>query len=200
MHLSEGVVSLPILQAGGALTVAGTIVGLKKIDEDHLMTTAMLSATFFVASLIHVPLGPGSVHLLLNGLMALILGWACVPAILVALILQAVFFQYGGLTVLGVNVVIIAGGGLLGSCCFRSMLRNPRQRNLAAFGAGFLSVGCASLLLCATLVTTHQDFIGTARVIFAAQLPVMVVEGVMTLFIVSFLAKVQPEILGLTHD
>ncbi|MDA3970363.1 MAG: cobalt transporter CbiM [Desulfobulbaceae bacterium] len=200
MHLSEGIVSMPVLLAGGALTVAGTIVGLKKIDEDHLMTTAMLSATFFVASLVHVPIGPGSVHLLLNGLMALILGWACIPAILVALILQAVFFQYGGLTVLGVNVVIIGGGGLLGSCCFRPLLRRPKWRKAAGFGAGFLSVACAALLLCATLVTTHQDFIGTARVVFVAHLPVMVVEGVMTMFIVSFLAKVQPEILGLTHD
>lgn len=200
MHLSEGIVSTQVLLAGGALTVAGTIVGLKKIDEDHLMTTAMLSAAFFVASLIHVPIGPGSVHLLLNGLMALILGWACIPAILVALILQAVFFQYGGLTVLGVNVVIIGGGGLLGSCCFRPLLRRPEWRKVAGFCAGFLSVACASLLLCATLVTTHQDFIGTARVVFAAHLPVMGVEGVMTMFIVSFLAKVQPEILGLTHD
>ncbi len=191
---------MPILLAGGALTLVGTAIGLKKIDYDHIMTTAMLSATFFVASLIHVPVGPGSVHLLLNGLMALILGWASVPAILVALILQAVFFQYGGLTVLGVNVVIIAGGGLLGSCLFRSMLAKPGQRKLAGFLAGFLSVTCATVLLCATLLLTRQDFIGTARVVFAAQLPVMVIEGVMTMFIVSFLAKVQPEILGITHD
>ncbi len=200
MHLSEGIVSMPILIGGGALTAIGTMVGLKKIDEDHLMTTAMLSATFFVASLIHVPIGPGSVHLLLNGLMALILGWGCVPAILVALILQAVFFQYGGLTVLGVNVVIMAGGGLLGSCCFRRMLQNPKQRKMAGFLAGFFSVACAASLLCMTLLFTSSDFIGTARVVFAAQLPVMAVEGVMTMFIVSFLAKVQPEILGLNHD
>lgn len=198
MHLSEGIVSMPIIIGGGVLTVVSTMVGLKKIDEDRIMTTAMLSATFFVASLIHVPIGPGSAHLLLNGLMALILGWACVPAILVALILQAVFFQYGGLTVLGVNVVIIAGGGLLGSCCFRRMLRQPKQRKWAGFLAGFCSVACAALLLCGTLMTTSADFSGIARVVFVAHLPVMVVEGVMTMFIVSFLMKVQPEILGVT--
>lgn len=188
---------MPILIGGGALTAVGTIIGLKKIDEDHIMTTAMLSATFFVASLIHVPVGPGSVHLLLNGLMALILGWACIPAILVALALQAVFFQYGGLTVLGVNVVIIGGGGLLGSCLFRGMLQRPKLRKLAGLLSGFFSVACAALLLCVTLLSTGEEFIGTAQVIFAAHLPVMAVEGVMTMFIVSFLAKVQPEILGI---
>jgi cobalt/nickel transport system permease protein len=55
-----------------------------------------------VSSLVSVPVGPGSVHLLLNGLMGLLLGWAAVPAILVALILQAVFFGFGGILVLGV--------------------------------------------------------------------------------------------------
>lgn len=199
MHLSEGIVSMPVLLGGGGITVVGTMIGLRQIDEDHIMTTAMLSATFFVASLIHVPIGPGSVHLLLNGLMALILGFGCVPAILVALILQAVFFQYGGLTVLGVNVVIIAGGGLLGSCFFRGMLRRPGMLKIAGFLAGFCSVACAALLLCFTLVTTDQDFMGTAQVVFVAHLPVMVIEGVITMFIVSFLAKVQPEILGLDH-
>jgi cobalt/nickel transport system permease protein len=200
MHLSEGIVSMPILIGGGALTAVGTMIGLKEIDLDHIMTTAMLSATFFVASLIHVPIGPGSVHLLLNGLIALILGFGCVPAILVALILQAVFFQFGGLTVLGVNVVIMAGGGLLGSCCFKRMLQNPKQRKLAGFLAGFLSVACSAFLLCVTLVSTQQDFIGMARIVFLAHLPVMVVEGVMTMFIVSFLARVQPEILGIDHE
>ena len=35
-------------------------------------------------------------HLVLNGLMGLLLGWLAVPAILVALFLQALLFQFGG--------------------------------------------------------------------------------------------------------
>ena len=99
MHISEGILSAPILLGGGVLTLAGTAVGLRHIKTDRIMSVAMLSASFFVASLIHVPLGPGSVHLLLNGLLGLILGWAAFPAILVALLLQAVLFQYGGIVV-----------------------------------------------------------------------------------------------------
>ncbi|MDA3786018.1 MAG: energy-coupling factor ABC transporter permease, partial [Deltaproteobacteria bacterium] len=119
MHLAEGILSGPILLGGAVLAVAGTAIGLKKIDQERIMTTALLGAAFFVATLVHVPVGPGSAHLLLNGLMALILGWGCFPAILVALVLQALFFQFGGFTVLGVIVVVIAGSGLLGSCFFR---------------------------------------------------------------------------------
>ena len=67
------------------------------------MTVAILAAAFFVGSLIHVPIGPSSVHLILNGLLGMLLGWAAFPSIFVALMLQAILFQYGGITVLGVN-------------------------------------------------------------------------------------------------
>ncbi len=200
MHFSEGILSGPILLSGGVLTVAGTAIGLRKIDQERIMTTALLSAAFFVASLVHVPIGPGSVHLLLNGLMALLLGWGCFPAILVALVLQAIFFQFGGFTVLGVNVSIIAGSALIGSLLFRPWLASPKKRAVAGFLAGFLSVACAALLMALALVSTDQNFLATARVVFVAHLPVMVVEGVITMFVVSFLARVQPEMLGIKQQ
>ncbi len=67
MHISEGILTAPVLAGGAALTIAGTAIGLEKLDYDRIMTVSLLSATFFVASLIHVPIGPGSVHLLLGG-------------------------------------------------------------------------------------------------------------------------------------
>ena len=88
MHISEGILSAPVLISGGALTVVGTAIGLKRLDYDRIMGVAIMAATFFVAALIHVPLGPGSVHLVLNGLLGVVLGWACFPAILIALLLQ----------------------------------------------------------------------------------------------------------------
>ena len=97
MHISEGVLSGPVLLSGAALAAAGTAVGLRKLDYDRIAQAGVLSAAFFVASLIHVPIGPSSVHLLLNGIVGLLLGWGAFPAILVALVLQALFFQFAQL-------------------------------------------------------------------------------------------------------
>ena len=108
MHISEGVLSGPVLVSGIVLAAGGTAVGLKKLDYDRIPQAGILAAAFFVASLIHVPIGPSNVHLVLNGIVGLLLGWGAFPAILVALILQAIFFQYGGITTLGVNTVIMA--------------------------------------------------------------------------------------------
>ncbi|MBC7240809.1 MAG: energy-coupling factor ABC transporter permease, partial [Chloroflexi bacterium] len=95
MHISEGVLSGPVLLGGALLTAGGTYVGLSKLKDKDIPKVGILSSAFFVASLIHVPLGPTSVHLILNGLNGLFLGWAVFPSILVALFLQGILFQFG---------------------------------------------------------------------------------------------------------
>ena len=198
MHISEGVLSAPVLISGASLAGVGLVIGLRSLDTERIMGAALLSAAFFVASLIHIPIGPGSAHLLLTGLMGVLLGWGCVPVIAVGLLLQAVFFQFGGLTVLGVNTVVMAGPALLCGLLARPWLaRGPIQRLTAAFLAGFSAVGLSAILVAVALLSTDEQFLVTAKLIVLAHLPVMLVEGVITMFIVRFLYKVQPEMLGL---
>lgn len=196
MHISEGVLSPSILASGGALAFAGTAVGLKKLDYDKVMNVSLLTATFFVASLIHVPIGPGSVHLILGGLMGILLGWSCFPVILVALFLQMIFFQYGGLVVLGTNTTIMALPAVTCFYLFRPWFeKNGRKRQVAAFCCGFLSVLLSSLLMSLALFSTDSGFLHASLLIIGAQTPLMFIEGIITMFAVSFLAKVQPEFL-----
>ena len=56
MHIPDGVLSAPVLAAGGVLTALGVAVGLMRIDYDRIMSVAILGSAFFVASLVHVPL------------------------------------------------------------------------------------------------------------------------------------------------
>lgn len=195
MHISEGVLSAPVLISGGVLAAVGTVIGLRRLDLDDIMPAALLSSAFFVASLVHVPIGPGSVHLVLSGLLGLVLGWACFPAILIGLFLQAVFFQFGGLTVLGVNTVTMAAPALGCHYLTRRWLEQPSSRPAAAFAAGSLSILLSSLLTALVLSLSDEGFITAAKMLIAANLPVIVIEGCITMFTVSFITKVQPEIL-----
>ncbi|SDO58860.1 cobalt transporter CbiM [Desulforhopalus singaporensis] len=198
MHISEGVLSPAVLVAGGAVTFVGTGLGLKRIDYDHIMTVSLLTATFFVASLIHVPLGPGNIHLVLGGLMGLVLGWSAFPAILIALLLQAIFFQYGGLVVLGANTTVMALPAVGCYYLFRKWIEtNGNKRKMAAFAAGFFSPLLSSLLMALALATSDQGFLQTAQLVVAAHIPLMIIEGVITMFIILFLSRVQPEFLSI---
>jgi len=196
MHISEGVLSPIVLGSGAALAAVGTAIGLKKIDYEAIPRVAILSAAFFVATLIHVPVGPSSEHLVLNGLMGLLLGWMAVPAILIALFLQALLFQFGGLTALGVNTVTMAAPAVFSFYAFRSLLR--RKGTVAAVGAfacGATSILLSGLLVAVALITTGEAFLEAAELLLLAHIPIMIIEGFITMFILLFLRKVKPEML-----
>ena len=196
MHISEGVLSGPVLISGGALAAAGTAIGLKKLDYDRIAKAGILSAAFFVASLVHVPIGPANAHLILNGLVGLLLGWAAFPAILVALVLQAMLFQFGGITALGVNTMIMALPALLCYFICSPFLHKKASLALAAaFACGVLSVALSALILGLALVFTEENFFEISAIVIAAHIPVMVVEGFITAMCVAFLRKVQPSML-----
>jgi cobalt/nickel transport system permease protein len=187
MHVSEGVLSAPVLVSGMALTAAGTAIGLKKLDYDHIAKAGMLSAAFFVASLIHVPIGPSNVHLVLNGIVGLLLGWAAFPAILVALILQAVLFQFGGITTLGVNTIIMALPAVVCSYAFGPLIhkKNPAAM-IAAFACGSMAVLLGAVLVGLALMFTEKNFFEVSAIVVAAHLPVMIIEGVITALCLHF--------------
>lgn len=196
MHISEGILSAPVLVSGVALAVAGAVVGLRKLNPERIGSAGVLAACFFVASLVHVPIGPGSVHLILSGLLGLMLGWSAFPVILVGLALQAVFFQFGGITTLGVNTIIMALPAVLCHSVFRPWMNRGRYAAMAAgFGCGSLAILLSTLLASAALMVTDADFLKTVLLIGMAHLPVMVIEGLITAFCVGFILKVRPELL-----
>ncbi len=198
MHISEGVLSAPVLLAGAALAAAGLAVGLKRLPPERIPQTAILSSAFFVASLVHVPVGFSSAHLILNGLLGVVLGWAAFPAICVALVLQAVLFQFGGLTVLGVNTVSMALPAVLCAWACRPLLRSPRNNRafLGGFLCGSLAVFLSGILVALALIGTGEAFTHAAWAILLANLPVMVIEGLVTGAAVAFLRRFKPEVLS----
>ena len=202
MHISEGILTAPVLLTGAALTVAGTSIGLKKIDYDRIPQVAILSAGFFVASLVHVPIGPSSIHLVLNGLVGIFLGWAAFPAILVGLLLQAILFQYGGFTSLGINTLNMAFPALV---CYMLFARGVKSSNfivssVSSFLCGSVAVLLSSLMVAFSLFFTGEHFLTVAKMIVIANLPIMFIEGIVAFFCVRFLKKVKPDILEVVYE
>jgi|LGVF01.1.fsa_nt_gb cobalt/nickel transport system permease protein len=198
MHISEGVLSPSVLIAGAALATAGVAIGLKGIDYKEIPSMGILSATFFVASLVHVPIGPSSVHLVLNGLLGFILGWKAFPAILVGLALQALLFQFGGITTLGVNTLNMALPAVICYYLFGWGVRIGTSQlvfTLTAFACGSCAVLLSGVMVGFSLYLTGEAFLPAAKLVVAAHLPVMLIEGVLTAACALFLRRVKPELL-----
>jgi cobalt/nickel transport system permease protein len=201
VHISEGILSAPVLAGGAALAAGGVAVGLRKMDYEKIPEVAVMTSAFFVASLVRVPLGPGSVHLTLNGLMGLLLGWMSFPAMLVALGLQAVLFQFGGLTTLGVNTFNMAAPAVAAHYLLRPLLRGGGKTAwaVAGFLAGVFGIAGGASLVALSLTMTGEEFSAVAKTLLVANVPVAAAEGVVTAFALLFLRKVKPELLNNSH-
>ncbi len=196
MHLQDGVLSTPVLIAGAMGAAAGIGLGLQRMDNDRIPRVAVVSCAFFTASLIHVPVGLTSAHLILNGLAGLLLGWSVFPAVFVALVLQWLFFGFGGITTLGANTVIMGVPALI---CFWLLHRTVVRRAATlvfwpAFLCGMLSIAAGAFLMGLALLLSGDRFTLAAHAVWGIHVPVMVVEGMVTGSIVVFLKKVKPEI------
>ncbi len=195
-HIPDGVLSLPVLAGGGVLAAAGLAVALRQLREEDIPKVALLSAAFFCVSLVAVPVGPSSVHLLLSGLMGLMIGWAALPAVMAGLVLQAVLFGFGGLTTLGVNAVNIAGPGILLGLLLRPAVRRARP-GMAGLIGGVCAAGAVAGtagLVALSLVLSGSEFVPSARIILLTYVPLMLGEGAVTGFAVAFLKTVKPEV------
>jgi len=197
MHISEGVLSAPVLITGAVLSAGGIAIGLRKMSYDKIPQVAVLSSAFFVASLIHVPVGPSAAHLVLNGLLGILLGWMAFPSIFVALSLQALLFQFGGFTVLGVNTLIMSTPAVLAYILFSPLARKANMTLVAVAGffVGITGIALGTFFIAFALISTGESFTNVAKVIAIAHLPIMAIEGIVTAFSLVFLKKVKPEIL-----
>ncbi|OQY19744.1 MAG: cobalamin biosynthesis protein CbiM [Anaerolineaceae bacterium 4572_32.1] len=223
MHIPDGILPAAVCIGGYATTGAATWYSLRKINQKenpqaNIPKASLLTAAFFVASWIHIPIPPTSVHLVLNGLLGAVLGYYAFPAILIGLFFQAVMFQHGGLTTLGVNATMMGLPALLAYYLFRLrnvFVRRGDRKNegdrkgrpygpwTGAFGflAGAGGLGVSVLISLAILIPTipaHLDAEVERTSIYAlslAHVPLMVLEGIFTALVVTFLQRVRPELL-----
>ena len=198
MHISEGILSGGVLAIGWAGTVAGVSYGLKKTNPDRIIQTALISSAFFLASLVNVRIGPSSTHLALLAPMGLILGQAVFPAVFAALLLQAVVFGFGGLVVLGANTLVMGVPALAVHAVFGRAVRESSGKISAAlaFMAGALAVMMGAGIAGLFLWMTDADFAGAVKLLLVAHVPVALIEGVVTAFLVMWLKKSAPEFLS----
>jgi cobalt/nickel transport system permease protein len=201
MHISDGVLPTYIAMGSFAASFGLMALGVKQTRTEDLPKIAVVTSSFFVASLIHVPLGPTSVHLLIPGLVGILLGNSAFLAIALGLTLQSLLFQFGGLTALGANALMMGIPALLCGLFFKLFKGRSLQQNIIVGSiTGGLGTVFSAILLALLLYSGGEDFLGVAKLALAAHLPVFIIEGMVSGFAVSFLHKVKPELLGIRHD
>lgn len=168
----------------------------------------LLSAAVFFISLlpIPVPITGTSSHPAGTPMAAILIGpFVSIVLAVVALMLQALFFAHGGVTTLGANTFSMGVvGSLVGYGVFRLGRRFGLSLGIAAGLAGVigdLAVYCTTSLELALGMPGAAGYsLGKAFLTFfvlfmPTQLPLALLEGLITGGMISYIARVRPDIL-----
>lgn len=205
LHIPDGFLSLPIAILFWALTII--LVGLAvrrtqhELGERRIPLMGVLAAFIFAAQMINFPIAGGtSGHLLGGALVAIVLGpWTGMLVMTTVVGVQALFFQDGGLIVMGANIFNMGIlTTLIGYGLFRGVQdrRKPLQYLVAGIAA-WLSVLAGAL---ATALQLWLSGTSTLNVVLPAMLGVHALIGIgealITVAALAFIYQTRPDLLS----
>ena len=211
MHIMEGYLPGGFCIAWGVLCIPFLAAGLFSIQKTirrnrKLITLLSMSGAFiFVISSLKIPSVTGSCsHMTGTGLGAILFG-PCAVSILgiIVLLFQAILLAHGGLTTLGANVFSMAIAGPFVSWGIYRLCSNAGvNKRVCVFLAAMIGdlftycVTAVQMALAHHADTTVAGALGKFLVVFApTQLPLAVIEGIITVVIVMGLESyAKPEL------
>src|SRR3989304_4876355 len=199
MHIADGILSAPVLAAGFGGTAILAAVTMRKMGHEEIPKVSVMSALFFVVNFIHIPIGPASIHLIMNGLAGIILGKRAFPAIMLGVILQAFLFGFGGVAFIGVNCVMLGGGALIAYFIWQLRHLFPLGDRLEMiFGAlaGAAGILVSGVILALAVSLAGEEFWATADMVLVAHIPALIIEAIVVGAWGSFFKKTKPDLLG----
>lgn len=195
MHISDGILSSEVAITTAVVAVGLVIYSLKNLKNKNIALISAMSAIFFIASFIHIPLGPTQIHLVLIGIIGILIGPCVFLSVIIALLFQAILLGYGGLTSLGANLIIMSLPAYLTYIFVKKGFLNLFSGRIKYFAIGFIPVLLSTFLLALLLALSKEEYFYASLTIFLANVPAMFIEGLVTVFLISYLKKATPELL-----
>lgn len=210
MHMADALLSPAVggtMWAASAGTIAWCSTKVRsELDERKVPLMGVLGAFLFAAQMINftIPATGSSGHLGGGLLLALLLGpHAAFLTIASVLVVQALFFADGGLLALGCNIFNIGfiPAFIVYPFIYKKIIgKNPSQGRMTT---AIIISALAALQLGPFCVVLQTCFSGVSELPFSAfllllqpiHLAIGVVEGLVTVAVVSFVYKARPEIL-----
>ncbi|MGB5868172.1 MAG: cobalt transporter CbiM [Arcobacteraceae bacterium] len=195
MHISDGVLSLEATVVVSAISLIALIKAVKELKDEEISLTAVASAMFFIASFIHIPFGVTQIHLILLGVIGILISWSSFVAIFVALLLQALLLGYGGIVSIGVNLFLMATPAVIVHYLYHTGFVGKLNDRLKYFLVGFTGTFFATLFLTLILYFSKEEYDYAAFTIFTVNIVTMIIEGIVSMFLLLFIKRVYPKVL-----
>jgi cobalt/nickel transport system permease protein len=212
MHISEGILPFSWALVWYLAVAPFVALGVKRLNamsrEDLSVKplVGLLAAVVFIISCMPIPVPTAGTcsHPCGTGVAAILVGpLVSVLIAAVALLIQALFLAHGGLSTLGANTFSMGViGSFVGWLTFRGVRRLGGSLAVSGFVAGILAdwgtYAATSLILASGIRGEAPFFPLFIRVMIAfipTQLPLGILEGVITAGMVTLLYRKRPDLL-----
>jgi cobalt/nickel transport system permease protein len=215
LHIPDGVLPIWLWLAGFIVLAVFLIPVLLKIRKQLNMVPRAAMTVALILVIMSIPLGL-PIHLNLLALAGILVGplWSLVVAFLANLILA--LLGHGGLTIVGLNTLILWIQALAGFYLFKFFVKFLKKDGISAGLAAFIGLALSFLftlfLIAISRVEPGEFFhlhegaeeIGHLEMSVSTFLKIsspfillgIVIESFVTAFVVQFIKKVKPDLLG----
>ncbi len=210
MHIMEGflpwqwclfwyIVALPVVAYG--------VIQIKKITDKNPESKPLLAvsgAFIFVLSSLKIPSVTGSCsHPTGTGLGAVLFGPAATSVLAtIVLLFQSLLLAHGGITTLGANIFSMGIAGPFAAWgIYKVVKKSGLSTSIGVFFAVFIGdlltyiVTATQLSLAFPIPTFTESFVKFMVIFAYTQVPLAIIEGLLTVFIFWNIMKLRPDIL-----
>ena len=208
LHIPDGFLSLPVSLITWIFAIALIALSLNKVQANYKERAVPLmgvcAAFIFAAQMINFPIPGGtSGHLLGGTLAGVLLGpWAGSLVMVAVFIVQAVFFQDGGLTALGANITNMGLiGTFLGYYLYKTIRYAIGRNTWPGMLAGTAVAAWCSVFIAAIFTAIQLALSGTVPLEVAVSamafwhVLIGIGEALITVMAVSFVWRSRPDLL-----
>ncbi|WP_246989603.1 energy-coupling factor ABC transporter permease [Halorientalis marina] len=210
IHLGEG--SFPLwalvlwtLVGVGLISVVTYRVRKGGIKTQHIALAGIGAAASFAVFQLNLPVW-GGIHMNLTGLVGILAGPTLGALVALVVNIFSAALGHGAVGLLGANTLVNATEAIVAYYIFKTLMGMDWDVFPASAGAATIGLSAGALLMGAIIVISgvngsalpRADLTVAVAGLVGLNLGVAVIEGILTGFIVQFLASVRPDLVGLT--
>jgi len=208
MHIPDGFLSVEVwapLWAVAILILAFAVWRTnKKLVDKHVPLLGVLAAFIFAAQMLNFPVAGGTSGHLLGGVLIAVFVGPLAGSIVMSSIfgVQAVFFQDGGITTMGANIINMGLiGTIMGYFIYLGIRRAVKGERGIIIGAGVAAWIAVAFASAATSFELAASGTSPLAIVLPAMMGVHaiigVIEAAITIAVISFVLKTRADLLDL---
>jgi cobalt/nickel transport system permease protein len=208
MHLPDGFLTpevwVPLWALAAAVLAFAVWRVNRRLEDRHVPLLGVLAAFVFAVQMLNVPVAGGTSGHVVGGVLIAVFVGPLAGSLVMASILavQALFFQDGGITTLGANILNMGLiGAILGYWLYFLISRvvgGKRGRMMGAGVAAWVAIVLASVACSLELAASGTSPLSVALPAMVGYHAVIgVVEAVVTVAVVGMVSRARPDLLEL---